>query len=217
MDIETARFNMIEQQIRPWDVLDQNVLDLLFKIKREDFVPEKWRTMAFVDMDIPLGQGQHMWAPKLEARCVQELQLRPVDRVLEIGTGSGYLTALLAHQTAHVHSVEIIPEFKMRAERALQQAGLGNTSLEIGDGACGWDRHGPYDVIVLGGSTPVLAESFARSLTIGGRLFAVVGEAPVMHARLITRITQDAFRQTTLFETVVPPLRHAPQPARFEF
>ena len=184
IDFEKARYNMVEQQIRPWDVLDQQVLDLLFTVRREDFAPAKYRSLAFTDMEIPLKENalpdERMLAPKLEARMVQELAIKPADRILEIGTGSGYMTALLAKRGAHVTSVEINPEFAAAALAKLNAHGITNATVEVGDGARGWAARAPYDVIVLTGSVPVLAEDFQRSLKPGGRLLAVVGEAPVI-------------------------------------
>jgi protein-L-isoaspartate(D-aspartate) O-methyltransferase len=217
MDMEQARYNMVEQQIRPWDVLNQDVLDLLFKIRREDFVPEAHRALAFVDMEIPLGHGQTMWTPKLEARVIQELAIRPTDGVLEIGTGSGYLTALLASQAAYVVSVDIVPEFTAAAKQKLRAHGFENIQLHTGDAARDWPDTDGFDVIVLTGSTPLLSEAFRRSLKVGGRLFAIVGEAPVMQAQLITCTAPGAFRSVTLFETCVAPLQNAPHPAAFVF
>lgn len=217
MDMEQARYNMVEQQIRPWDVLDQDVLDLLFKVRREDFVPEAHRTLAFVDMEIPLGHGQSMWTPRLEARALQEVTVRPTDRVLEIGTGSGYLTALLASLAGEVVSVDIVPEFTASATQKLRAHGIENVVLHTGDAARDWPDEAGFDVIVLTGSTPLLSDAFRRRLRVGGRLFAIVGEAPVMHAKLITCTAPGAFRSTTLFETCVAPLANAPQPAAFVF
>lgn len=217
MNIEQARFNMVEQQIRTWDVLDQEVLDLLFRVKREEFVPPAYRTLAFVDMEIPLGHGQAMMQPKLEARIIQELGISKTDRILEVGTGSGYLTALLAHQGHHVHSVDIIPEFKIQSEAKLRAHGFNNATLEVGDAARGWSRHGPYDVIVLTGSTPMLPQTFLRDLKPGGRLFAIVGDAPAMQAQLTTCVAEDAYNTVTLFETCISPLQNALQPERFVF
>ena len=217
IDVEQARFNMVEQQIRTWEVLDQQVLDLLFALKREEFVPAQYRGLAFVDMEIPLGHGEKMLAPKLEARMLQELALKPTDRILEIGTGSGYMTALLAKRGTHVYSVEIVPEFSTLAAARLTDHDITNVTLEIGDGARGWNKHGPYDAILVTGSVPVLADEFQRSLRPGGRLLAVVGEAPVMEARLITCATSGAVNAISLFETCIPTLRNAPQPERFVF
>jgi protein-L-isoaspartate(D-aspartate) O-methyltransferase len=217
MNIEQARFNMIEQQIRPWDVLDQSVLDLLYTVRREEFVPPVYRGLAFSDLEIPIGAGERMMAPKMEARILQEVSPKRSDRILEIGTGSGYMTALLAAMGAHVYSVEIDPGLKASGEAALARNGVKNVTLEIGDGARGWPKHGPYDVIVLTGSEPVLAEEFAQSLRVGGRMFAVVGDAPVMEARLVTRVAEGVVSAATLFETVIAPLRNAPQPERFAF
>lgn len=217
MNIEQARFNMIEQQIRPWDVLNPQVLELLTKVKREDFVPQTYRTLAFVDMEIPLGHGEVMMSPKLEARILQELAIKKTDIILEVGTGSGYLTALLAELGQYVHSVDIVPEFKTQASAKLQAHGYTNISLEVGDAARGWSRHGKYDVIVLTGSTPVLPETFVHDLKIGGRLFAITGDAPAMTAQLITCVAEGAYNTITLFETNVPLLQNAVQPERFVF
>ena len=220
-EIEHARFNMVEQQIRPWEVLDQEVLDLLFVVRREDFVPERYRSLAFVDMEIPLTDpavaDEKMLSPKLEARMLQELAIRPADRILEVGTGSGYMTALLAKRASHVVSVEIVPAFSALAASRLAAHGITNVTLETGDAARGWSRQAPYDAIVLTGSVAVLAEDFARSLAPGGRLLAIVGDAPVMEARLITCATSGSYSSLGLFETCVPPLRNSPQPERFVF
>jgi protein-L-isoaspartate(D-aspartate) O-methyltransferase len=217
MDIEQARYNMVEQQIRPWDVLNQDVLDLLFKVRREDFVPQAHRALAFIDMEIPLGHGQAMWTPKLEARAIQELAIRPTDRVLEIGTGSGYLTALLASQAAEVVSVDIIAEFTAAATQKLRAHGFENLTLHTADAARDWADDAGFDVIVLTGSTPLLPDALRRRLRVGGRLFAIVGEPPVMQAQLITCTAPGATRSVTLFETCVAPLANAPQPAAFVF
>lgn len=217
MDIEQTRSNMVAQQIRPWYVVDDNVLDLLFKLKREEFVSAESRVMAFVDMEIPLGHGQVMLTPKMEARIVQELHILKTDKILEVGSGSGYMTALLAERGAHVYSVEIIPELKAMAETNLRAHGIANVTIEQGDAARGWSQHAPYDVIVLTASTPALPEAFQNSLNPGGRLFAIVGEDPVMEAMIITCVAPGEFTSTTLFETSTPPLINALQPARFTF
>ena len=217
LDMEQARFNMIEQQIRPWDVLEGRILELLKHVRREHFVPESMREMAFMDMEIPLGYGVSMWQPKLEARAVQELHLTRSDKVLEVGTGSGYLTALLSMLAGHVTSVEIVPALSALARQHLHPYHRGNITLEIGDAARGWGDGATYDVIVLTGSTPVLPIAFQNSLNIGGRLFAIVGDAPVMEAKLITRVAADIFDTVNIVETCVAPLQNALQPERFVF
>jgi len=217
LDVERARFNMVEQQIRPWEVLDQRVLDLLLRIRREEYVPARYRALAFADMEIPLGHGETMLAPRIEARMLQELALAPGDRILEVGTGSGYMTALLASQGSHVCSVDIVPEFTQTAGAKLAAHGVTNVTLETGDAARGWDRHAPYDAIVVTGSVPVLPDAFPKSLRPGGRLIAVVGEPPVMEAQLITCATAGAYSTTGLFETCIAPLKNAVQPERFVF
>ena len=213
--MEQARYNMVEQQIRPWDVLDLQVLDLLSKVKREQYVPPVSRELAFMDVESPLGHGVSMWQPKLEARALQALKLKPRDRVLEIGSGSGYLTALISQLAEHVTSVEIVPELLAFAEKNLAAHRIDNVTLLQGDGAQGWA--GEYDVIVLSGSVPVLPEAFQNSLKPEGRFFALVGDAPAMHARVITRVAAGKFDSVTLFETVVAPLQNALQPERFVF
>ena len=217
MNIEQARFNMVEQQIRPWEVLDQDVLDLLYVVPREEFVPPAHRALAFTDMEIPIGEGERMWAPRLEARVLQELALRKIDRVLEVGTGSGYLTALLAHRSAHVHSVEIRPALAAFGKANLERHGADNVTLEVGDAARGWQQHAPYDVVVLTGSTPVLPQSWLAQLAPGGRLFAVAGDPPVMKAEVVHCAAPGVFRTVELFETVLAPLVNAEQPPRFRF
>jgi protein-L-isoaspartate(D-aspartate) O-methyltransferase len=216
MDIEQARFNMVEQQIRPWDVLDQDILDLLFSVKREEFVPSAYRLLAFADLEIPLGDGERMWTPKMEARVLQELEVEPGETVLEIGTGSGYLTALLASRKAHVTSVEINARLAAQARARLARAGIGDVELAIGDAAQGYGSE-HYDAIVLTGSTPIVPDGLVAQLKPGGRLFAVVGDAPVMTARLLRFVAPGATNATDLFETVIAPLKNAAQPARFRF
>ena len=219
-DIERARFNMVEQQIRTWEVLDPEVLELLFTVKREAFVPEAYRSLAFADLELPLSEngarGQAMWTPKMEARVLQVLSLEPGERILEVGTGSGYFTALLAARGARVTSVELDPGRAAQARAKLARQGVTGVTVETGDGARGYGRE-TYDVIVLTGSTPVLADGFAAQLAPGGRLFAVVGEAPVMKARLLRWTAPGKPVATDVFETVVPALINAPQPERFTF
>jgi len=212
-NMEQARFNMIEQQIRPCDVLEARILDLLHHVLREQFVPEELKSMAFMDMEIPLGFGVAMWQPKLEARALQALHLGRQDKVLEVGTGSGYLTALLSALAGHVTSVEIVPELNAIAKLHLLHR--ENVTLEIGDASRGWGEG--YDAIVLTGSTPVLPQAFQNSLNIGGRLFAIVGEAPVMEAKLITRVAADVYEIVNIMETSVASLQNAKQPDRFVF
>jgi len=214
-NVELSRNNMIEQQIRPWDVLDQRVLELLRKVRRELFVPPARQAMAFMDIEIPLGHGAFMWQPKLEARALQALKVKGADRVLEVGTGSGYLAALLSRLAAHVTSVEIVPELHAFAVNNLQAHHIDNVKVELGDAAQGWP--GTYDVIVLTGSVPVLPEAIQNGLKPGGRLFAIVGDAPAMQAKLITCERPGVFVSANLFETNIAPLQNALQPERFEF
>ena len=218
MNLEQARFNMVEQQIRTWEVLDQDVLDLLYLVPREEFVPPQHRSLAFADIQLPLGEDESMWEPRMEARVLQELTVRKsTDRVLEVGTGSGYLTALLAHRAAHVYSVEVKPALAEFGRRNLERHGAENITLEVGDAARGWSRHAPYEVIVLTGSSPLLPRAFLEQLVVGGRLFAVTGEAPAMNARLVVCTAPGAYHSTDLFETVIAPLVNAEQPSRFRF
>ena len=176
MNIEQVRFNMIEQQIRPWDVLDLSILDLLKIVKREEYVPAALRELAFFDLEIPLGHNEFMMTPKMEARILQEMTIRKTDSILEVGTGSGYLTALLAALAKHVYSVDVVAEFSAQAGARLIAHDVRNVSLQTGNAASGWAQHAPYDVIVLTGSVPVLPDEFRQQLTVGGRLFAVVGD-----------------------------------------
>jgi len=215
-NLEQARFNMIEQQIRPCEVLEGRILELLKIVRREKFVPEGMEEMAFTDMEIPLGDGMFMWQPKLEARALQELHLTRKDHVLEIGSGSGYLTALLSALAGQVTSVEILPSLSEMARKNLANAPQDNITLETGDASHGWGD-GSYDVIVLTGSTPVLPEAFQKSLNVGGRLFAIVGDPPVMEAKMITRVAADVFQTVNIMEASVAPLQNAQQPTRFVF
>src|SRR6185436_10022268 len=221
MNLEQARTNMVEQQIRTWEVLDQDVLDLLYLVPREEFVPAAHRALAFSDMEIPIEEGvkagERMWQPKMEARVVQELALKKTDSVLEVGTGSGYLTALLSYRAGHVHTVEVKPALAELGRRNLARQAVDNVTLQIGDAARGWPRQAPYDAIVLTGSTPLLPHAFLEQLAPGGRLFAVVGEAPAMAGRLVVCTAPGAFAQTDLFETVIAPLANAERPPRFRF
>jgi protein-L-isoaspartate(D-aspartate) O-methyltransferase len=217
MNIEQARFNMIEQQIRTWEVLDPEVLDLLFEVKREDFVPPEFRELAFADLEIPLGHGEAMWQPKVEARVLQELGVRAHENVYEVGTGSGYLAALLARRARHVTSAEIHPDLKAFGAQNLRRAGIGNVTLLEGDSARAPLAESAFDVIVLTGSTPILPQAFLDRLAPGGRLFAVVGDPPVMKAVLVRQPVPGAFQHDEMFETLVKPLVNAAQPPRFRF
>ncbi len=216
MDFELARFNMVEQQIRTWEVLDQDVLDLLFVVKREAFVPQQWRSLAFADLELPLPNGEKMWAPKVEARVLQTLQLHGSEKVLEVGTGSGYFSALLASRAAAVTSVEIDRALSLEAAQRLARARFANVRCEVGDAARGWGEDS-YDAIVLTGSTPLLPETLFAQLRPGGQVFAVVGDLPVMTARLVRWTAPGSRVSTDLFETVVAPLQNAATPARFQF
>lgn len=217
LNFDVARQNMLERQIRTWDVSDPRVLDLVARLPREDYVPAQYRHLAFIDMNIPLGHGEVMMAPRLEARLAQELEIDPQDKILEIGTGSGYMTALLANLGRHVVSVEIRPEFTAEAANKLAHHGVRNITLDVGDAARGWDRQQPYNVILVTGSLPILPESFRESLAPGGRLIAIVGKSPVMEVKRIRRLEAHSFHEDSLFETDLPPLRNAIEPARFVF
>ncbi|RKZ92034.1 MAG: protein-L-isoaspartate O-methyltransferase [Candidatus Parabeggiatoa sp. nov. 1] len=215
LNVEQARFNMVEQQIRPWEVLEQRVLDLISDVPREEFAPTAYHSLAFADINIPLAHDQAMMSPKVEGRLLQALMLRPSDTVLEIGTGSGYLTALLAKSAKHVESVDIFEGFVKAAEVKLKALNINNVSLNTGDAINGWNTGTRYDVIVLTGSAPILKPHFQTQLNEGGRLFAIVGEEPVMQAQLIHRINENEWNMDALFETSLPPLLGAPEPNRF--
>ena len=225
MNYELARFNMIEQQIRPWEVLDSQVLSLLALVRREDFVPAACRALAFADMEIPLppqqSHGQCMLAPKVEARLLQDLAVQKHEKVLEIGTGSGYMAALLAHRAQQVITLEIEPALVDMARRNLQKAGIYNAEVHLADGAANLAEavlgHGPFDVIVLSGSVASVPASLLDLLKVGGRLGAVVGFEPMMRATLVTRVGRDAFRTTHAWDTVAPRLLNFPEPSKFTF
>jgi len=215
MNVEQARFNMVEQQIRTWEVLDQQVLDLMARVPREDFVPAAYRNLAFADTCIPLDHGQTMMLPRVEARMLQALQVESRDRILEVGTGSGFVTALLAGLGGHVTSVEIHPDLQSAAKAKLDAHGVGNVDLYTGDACRGWNRAAPYDVIAVTGSLPRADEHFQNTLAVGGRLFIVIGKEPAMEAFLITRISENQWASECLFETVLPPLDGVEMPERF--
>ena len=217
MNTEQARFNMIEQQIRTWEVLDPNVLELLHVVKREDFVPAPYRAMAFVDTEVPLPNGQSMLAPKVEARLLQELGVQRHERVLEIGAGSGYMAALLAHRAQHVTTLEIDPELARFAAENLRRAWIMNATVVEADGSRAVPDDGPFDVIVLSGSVAEVPRTMLAQLKPGGRLTAVVGQQPIMQAVLVTRSGEQGFSRVELFDTVAPRLKGFGEPTRFVF
>ncbi len=217
MDFERARFNMVEQQIRPWDVLDPDVLDLLMTVKREDFVPPAYRNLAFADIEVPLGNGQVMLPPRVEARILQAVAPRRSDRVLLVGAGSGYLAALLGARAEEVVAVDIDPALVDMARANLQRAHVTNVTVLQGDAAEGWSKNAPYDVIALTGSVPEVPAALRAQLKAGGRLFAIVGEAPAMSAQLVTCTAEGACQSVVLFETNVAPLTNAPRKDKFSF
>jgi protein-L-isoaspartate(D-aspartate) O-methyltransferase len=217
MNFELARENMIEQQIRTWEVLDQQVLDLLAEIHREDFIPDVYKDLALSDTRIPLEHDQVTMMPKEEARIIQSLNLTSEENVLEIGTGCGYMTALLARRSAHVHSIDIFPSFTDSARTKLLAYGLDNVSLYSGDGLLGRPDSAPYDVIVLTGSLPDVNDTLLQQLIIGGRLFAITGESPVMDATLITKLGEKDLSREIIFETDLPALIGGEPVPVFEF
>jgi len=217
MNLEQARFNMIEQQIRPWDVLDAHVLHLLSVVKREDFVPAGFRNLAFVDMEIPLAGGQCMLAPRVEARMLQDLAIQKHEKVLEIGTGSGYMAALLAHRAQRVISLEINAELARSARANLQAAGVMNAEVRHLDAARALPVEAPFDLIVLSGSLPEIPQSLLNHLQLGGRLGAIIGDEPMMRATFVTRVAQTQFRTSQPWDTVAARLQNFPEPSRFSF
>src|SRR5689334_1559707 len=216
MNTEQARFNMIEQQIRTWDVLDPGVLELLAVVKREDFVPAAYRSMAFVDTEVPLPNGQSMLAPKVEARLLQELTLQRHERALEVGAGSGYMAALLAHRAQHVTTMEIDPELARLAAENLKKAWISNVTVLNADASRVVPDGGPFDAIVLSGSVAELPRMLLAQLKDGGRLVGIVGQLPIMRAVLVTR-SGDGFVTVELFDTVAPRLKGFGEPSRFVF
>jgi protein-L-isoaspartate(D-aspartate) O-methyltransferase len=217
IDIQKARFNMIEQQIRPWNVLDAGVLELLASMRRDAFVPEAYKALAYADMEIPLADGQCMLAPRLEARLLQDLAVQKTDTVLEIGGGCGFMTALLAQRAARVLSLELSPTLVATAKRNLQQAGITNADVRQGDGAQGAAAHGPFDVIVLSGSVADIPQHLLEQLKVGGRLAAVVGDDPVMCATFVTRTSGTDFRTTQPWDCAAPRLQNFAEKSRFAF
>jgi len=219
MDFEKARRNMIESQIRTWEVLDDRVLQALDRVPRHEFVPQDSIEWAYIDYQVPLGIGEYMLSPTVEARLIQELRLQPGDKVLEVGTGSGYVTALLAELAGEVWSVEVTPGFKVEAEQRLQRMGYDNVRVEVGDGSKGWERQAPYDTILVTGAMPELPDAFKEQLTQGGRMVCILdASAPVQEATRITRLGEDAFREDSLFEVEgVPHLRGVEKKKEFVF
>lgn len=215
--LERARYNMVEQQIRPWEVFEPTVLDLLYTLKRENFVPAAYRQLAFADMEVPLGHDAVMLCPKIEAKMLQAVLPKASDRVLEIGTGSGYMAALLGSLAAQVHTVEIEPALVEMARHNLNRAGFTNVQISQADASRGFSCQAPYDVIVVSGGLGVVPQVLLAQLKVGGRLCAIVGDDTVMTAQLITRRNEDAFETENLFETVAPMLRNAPQADPFNF
>jgi protein-L-isoaspartate(D-aspartate) O-methyltransferase len=216
MNIEQARFNMIEQQIRPWDVLDQDVLSLLALVKREDFVPTAYRAMAFVDAEVPLPGGQVMLAPKVEARLLQELRVHKHEQVLEVGAGSGYMAALLARRAQHVITMETHTELAQLAAANLRRAWILNAEVRTANGARGLVEEAPFDVIVLSGSVADVPVALMSQLKLGGRLVGIVGQLPIMRAVLVTRTGEQAYTSVDLFDTVAPRLKGFDEPSRFQ-
>lgn len=217
LNVEQARYNMIEQQVRTWEVLDQRVLDVMSAVPREQFVPEQYRPLAFADTQIPLGEGRVMMEPKLEGRVLQALGLQPTDRVLEVGTGSGYLTACLAKLVAHVVTVERSEALSKAAQARLEALGIGNVSFCIGQCGQGWELDPPYDAIALTGACPRVPEVYKQQLKHGGRMFVVVGQGPIMEALLITRLGDQEWSSESLFDTKLPLLEGVEPEQHFVF
>jgi len=216
MDVNFAREQMVDQQVRAWEVLDERVLDTLRMVPREHFVPQAYRELAFADAQIPIGHGEVMLTPMQEGRMLQALDIKPTDKAMEIGTGSGFFTACLAHLAARVRSVDIHEDFIESASAKLEQLEIRNVALEVQDGAS-LSEQNSYDVIAVTGSIPAHEPSYEKALKTGGRLFVVVGAAPVMEACLVTRVSSDEWARLALFETQVPPLANTPRPNRFKF
>jgi protein-L-isoaspartate(D-aspartate) O-methyltransferase len=219
MDFATARRNMIESQVRTWEVLDDRVLQALDRVPRHEFVPQDSIEWAYIDYQVPLGIGEYMLSPIVEARMLQELRLNPDDKVLEVGTGSGYVTALLAELAGEVWSVEVTPGFKVEAEQRLARMGYDNVNIEVGDGSKGWERQAPYDAILVTGAMPELPEAFKEQLKEDGRIMCILdSNPPVQEATRITRVGEDAYREESLFELeAIPHLRGVAKKKEFVF
>ena len=217
MNLEKARFNMVEQQIRPWEVLDFDVLDLLMSVRREEFVPEAYKSLALSEAEIPLGHGASMLIPVIEGKILQAIQVKRSDKVLEVGAGSGYFAALLAARADWVRTVEIDPALVTMAHENLKRYGVENVIVEEGDAIRGWPGNAPYDLIVVSGGVPFIPETLLQQIKVGGRLFAFVGEPQLMTATLVTQVSEGNFRTESLFENAVPMMRNAPQKSQFKF
>ena len=217
MNFEKARFNMVEQQIRPWEVLDFDVLDLLMSVRREEFVPEAYKSLALSEAEIPLGHGGSMLIPVIEGKILQAIQVKRSDKVLEVGAGSGYFAALLAARADWVRTVEIDPALVTMAHENLKRYGVENVIVEEGDAIRGWPGNAPYDLIVVSGGVPFIPETLLQQIKVGGRLFAFVGEPQLMTATLVTQVSEGNFRTESLFENAVPMMRNAPQKSHFKF
>ena len=217
MNFEQARYNMVEQQIRPWEVLDFGVLDLLMSIRREEFVPEAYKSLALSEAEIPLGHGGSMLVPVIEGKILQAIQVKRSDKVLEVGAGSGYFAALMAAKADWVRTVDIEPALVNMAHDNLKRYGVENVIVEEGDAVCGWPGSAPYDLIVVSGGVPQIPESLLQQVKVGGRLFAFVGEAPLMTAQLVTCVAEGEYRTESLFENLVPMMRNAPRKSQFTF
>ncbi len=217
MNFEQARYNMVEQQIRPWEVLDFGVLDVLMSVRREEFVPEAYKGVALSEAEIPLGNGSAMLIPVIEGKILQAVQVKASDKVLEVGAGSGYFAALLAAKADWVRTVEIDPALVNMAHDNLKRYGVENVIVEEGDAIRGWPSNAPYDLIVVSGGVPFIPETLLQQLKVGGRLFAFVGEQHLMTAQLVTCVAEGKYSTESLFENAVPMMRNAPQKNAFSF
>jgi protein-L-isoaspartate(D-aspartate) O-methyltransferase len=217
MNVEQARFNMIEQQIRPWDVLDTSVLELLSAVRREDFVPAAHQSQAFMDLELPLGGTRCLLAPRVEARLVQDLNLSKRDTVLQVGAATGYVTALLGHKAQRVIGLEADAALASQARANLRKAGVNNAEIVQADGIAGLAAQAPFDAILLTGSVAEVPQALLDQLKVGGRLLAIVGQEPVMQATLFTRVASGQFSRQELFDTVASRLPGFPEPSRFQF
>ncbi|MBS0358666.1 MAG: protein-L-isoaspartate O-methyltransferase [Proteobacteria bacterium] len=217
MNIEEARINMLKQQVRATDVLDDTILECIERIPREFFVPKEYLNFAFADFRVPIEHGQEMMKPLEEGNILQALAIKPSDKVLEIGTGTGYFTALLANLSQHVYSIDIFSEFTQHASAKLKKLNLKNVTLETGNAARGWASHGPYDVVIISGSLSFLPKQFRETLNNDGRLFAVIGESQAMNGIMLHKVSEKKWHEKYLFETNVVRLIDAPHREEFVF